>query len=161
MTDQPGISLRVGDPESPAARRCLEAYYAELAALFPKGFDPQLSVSADPAETRPPQGQFLLIEHLGHARGCGALKTLAPGIGEIKRMWLGSELRGRGLGRTLLAALEDWAERLGMHTLRLDTSAQLAPALRLYRSAGYREILPYNDNPYAHHWFEKHLAGLD
>jgi ribosomal protein S18 acetylase RimI-like enzyme len=44
-----------------------------------------------------------------------------------------------------------------LHTVRLDTNKALPEALRLYRSAGYREIARFNDNPYAHHWFEKTL----
>jgi hypothetical protein len=44
-----------------------------------------------------------------------------------------------------------------LHTLRLDTNASLSEALRLYRTAGYREIARFNDNPYAQHWFEKLL----
>lgn len=147
--------------DSPAALACLDAYYAELAAIFPEGFDPARSVSADVAETSPPVGAFLLIEYQGRARGCGAVKTMAPGVGEIKRMWLHAELRGRGLGRRLLSALEESARRLGHQLLRLDTAAQLDAAIGLYRAAGYREIPAYNDNPYAHHWFEKQLLRTD
>jgi len=74
--------------------------------------------------------------------------------------WIHPELRGRGVGRRLLAALEEQALQLGLTTLRLDTSSHLDEALALYRSAGYREIAPYNDNPYAAHWFEKRFSGV-
>jgi GNAT superfamily N-acetyltransferase len=103
----------------------------------------------------PPHGQFLLVHSGDKACGCGAIKRLAPGLGEIKRMWIAPELRGLGAGRRLLEALEGCAVALALHTLRLDTSAPLCEALALYRAAGYVEIAPYNDNPYATHWFEK------
>jgi ribosomal protein S18 acetylase RimI-like enzyme len=48
---------------------------------------------------------------------------------------------------------------MGMLRLRLDTNHTLAEAQALYRSAGYREIARFNDNPYADFWFEKQLAG--
>lgn len=155
--DAPAPRFVAARADSPAAQACLDAYFAELAAIFPEGFDPARSVSADMAETSPPDGRFLLIDYAGQARGCGALKTLAPGIGELKRMWLHADVRGRGLGRQLLAELEACARQLGHRLLRLDTAAQLDAAIGLYRAAGYREIPAYNDNPYAHHWFEKNL----
>lgn len=144
--------------DSPSARACLNAYFSELGRVFPEGFDPTSSVTADPHEVAPPRGQFLLVRCAGRPRGCGAVKVLDDGIGEIKRMWLHPELRGRGVGRRLLEALESSARELGLKRVRLDTSSHLPDALRLYRAAGYREIRAYNDNPYAAHWFEKRLA---
>jgi DNA-binding MarR family transcriptional regulator len=131
-------------PDSPEAQACLNGYFAELARRFPKGFDPAQSVRAGPEEMRPPLG-------------CGALRTIDRGVGEVKRMWIHPELRGRGAGRRLLQALEEQAVRLRLRTLKLDTSSHLGEALALYRSAGYCEIASYNDNPYAAHWFEKRL----
>ena len=144
--------------DSPEAQACLNGYFAELTRRFPKGFDPARSVSADPEEMRPPRGVFLIVRCGERPRGCGALRTIESGVGEVKRMWIHPEVRGRGAGRRLLRALEQQAVRLGLHTLRLDTSRHLGEALALYRSAGYREIPAYNDNPYAAHWFEKRLS---
>lgn len=89
--------------------------------------------------------------------GCGALRAMEPGIGEIKRMWISPRARGLGIGRRLLAELERVAKQRKLRAVRLDTNESLTEALRLYRSAGYREIPRFNDNPYAHHWFEKTL----
>ena len=66
---------------------------------------------------------------------------------------------GLGLGRRLLAELEAHAAARGVRTLRLETNRTLGEAITLYRTAGYREVAPFNDEPYAHHWFEKTLAG--
>jgi DNA-binding MarR family transcriptional regulator len=144
-------------PDSAEAQACLNGYFAELGRRFPKGFDPTRSAHAAVDELRPPSGAFLLVRCGGRPRGCGALRTIEPGVGEVKRMWIHPELRGRGAGRRLLAALEAEAGRLGFRRLRLDTSRHLGEALALYRSAGYVEIAPYNDNRYAAHWFEKRL----
>jgi ribosomal protein S18 acetylase RimI-like enzyme len=102
-------------------------------------------------------GAFLIARMSFAAVGCGAVRTFAPGIGEIKRMWVSPEARGQGLGRRLLQELEQCARNLNLHTVRLDTNETLDEAIRLYRTAGYREIERFNDNPYAQRWFEKTL----
>ena len=66
--------------------------------------------------------------------------------------------RGTGLGRALLGELERRAALLGATEVVLDTNARLAAAQHLYRSSGYAETSPYNDNPNATHWFSKRLA---
>jgi GNAT superfamily N-acetyltransferase len=88
---------------------------------------------------------------------CGAVRLLDPRTAEIKRMFVASESRGRGVGRRLLAELERAAAELGCELVRLDTGERQLAALALYRSAGYDEIEAYNVQPGAVHWFEKRL----
>ena len=151
------VELAVADPASPDARACIAAYVQELQARFEGGFDPGRSVSAEPGEMVPPAGVFVLARLDGRAIGCGGLKVTAPGEGEIKRMWVAPDARGMGLAQRMLEALEAHAALMALHTLRLDTNRHLVEARALYLRNGYREIAPYNDNPYAHHWFEKRL----
>jgi ribosomal protein S18 acetylase RimI-like enzyme len=66
-------------------------------------------------------------------------------------------VRGLGLGRRLLAELEAQAAARQAGVVRLETNSALAEAIGLYRSAGYREVEPFSDEPYARHWFEKTL----
>ncbi len=145
-------------PESEVAAQLLARYYEELNARFAGGFDVDRTVAAPSAELRPPSGSFLIVRLDGRAIGCGAVRKLDETTAEIKRMWIDPAVRGRGVGRRLLAALESAAARLGCRLVRLDTSSHLPEALGLYRSTGYSEILPYNDNCYAHHWLEKSLG---
>jgi GNAT superfamily N-acetyltransferase len=79
------------------------------------------------------------------------------GTALIKRMWLAPTVRGLGVGRRLLAALEEKAAAGGAHTIRLETNRVLTEAIALYRSTGYQEVEPFNDESYAHHWFAKPL----
>lgn len=152
-----GIEIAQEDPASADAERCLARYFAEIDARFDGGFDRNRGGAAELDDFVPPRGCLLLARLHSEPVGCGALRTFGPGIGEIKRMWISPEVRGLGVGRRLLAELERVAKKRRMRAIRLDTNASLAEALHLYRSAGYREIERFNDNPYAHHWFEKTL----
>jgi DNA-binding MarR family transcriptional regulator/GNAT superfamily N-acetyltransferase len=151
------VGIEPVDARGAEARACIDAYLRELDERFDSGFDPARSVSADPEELSPPRGIFLVARLDGVAVGCGAVKTLARRCGEIKRMWVASNARGLGVGQRLLDALEAHAADMNLTTLRLDTNRSLTEARALYARNGYREIAPYNDNPYADHWFEKTL----
>lgn len=140
-----------------AARWCVAQYFALLNARFDGGYDPGSAAHVGAADFSPPGGVFLVARATGQPIGCGCLRTLAPGIGEIKRLWVAQAARGLGLGRRLLDALEAEARALGMTTLRLDTNKALTEARALYLKSGYREVPPFNDDPYPDYWFEKAL----
>jgi len=153
-----GARVERVDPASHAARWCVSQYFAELAARFEEGFDPGKSIPADDAELIPPRGAFLVVKIDGEPVACGAVKSISPGVGSIKRMWVAGSVRRLGFGRRILVALESQAHELGLTTLRLETNRALLEAIRLYRNSGYVEVAPFNADPYADHWFEKHLA---
>ncbi len=152
-----GVRIERVDPASTTARWCIAQYFAELSARFENGFDPAQSISMEDNELRPPRGAFVVATADGEPIACGALKPITRRIGYLKRMWVASSVRGLGFGRRILAALEGEARALGFKTLRLETNRALTEAIRLYRTSGYKEVAPFNDEPYAHHWFEKHL----
>jgi DNA-binding MarR family transcriptional regulator/GNAT superfamily N-acetyltransferase len=150
------VRLEVEDPASRAAQQCLARYFEELTARFDARFDPARTISASAAELTPPHGFFVLASLNGDAVGCGALKCQA-GHGEIKRMWVAASCRGWGLARRILYRLEDLARERRIRVLRLETNKALTEAQSLYKSSGYREVSAFNEEPYAHHWFEKTL----
>jgi DNA-binding MarR family transcriptional regulator len=152
------VRLEVADPRSPSARFCLERYFAELHDRFEAGFDPARSIRADAEELTPPQGLFLIATLNGDPIGCGALKCFADG-GEVKRMWVSPSSRGLGVGRRILERLEQLARERRLPRLRLETNRALTEAQALYRTSGYLEVPRFNDEPYAHHWFEKPLPA--
>jgi DNA-binding MarR family transcriptional regulator/GNAT superfamily N-acetyltransferase len=153
-----GAEIRPEDPESPSARYCLSEYVSELNRRSSRGFDPSVGATAHPHEVRPPAGQFFVVYLHGDAIGCGAVKHHADAPAEIKRMWIASSARGLGLGRRLLETLEDCARAGGARVARLETSSVLSEALALYASTGWVEVPPFNDEPFADHWFEKSLT---
>ena len=151
------VNITVTDPESPAALWCFEQYYAELQSRFDAGFDPGLSISAEAHELVPPAGVLLVAWLRRDPIGCGALKFHVDEPAELKRMWVAPSARGLGLGRRLLHELETYARDAGVTVLHLETNRSLTEAIALYRNAGYTEVPAFNDEPYAHHWFEKRL----
>jgi DNA-binding MarR family transcriptional regulator len=151
------IEVRVEPPDGPDATACLEAYFKELAERFEGGFDPAIPHAARPEQLTPPAGYFMVARVRGRVAGCGALKLVGGGIGEVKRMWTADFARGQGVARTVLAAIEAKARELDLHTLRLETNKALVEAHALYRAAGYREVPAFNEEAYAHHWFAKQL----
>jgi GNAT superfamily N-acetyltransferase len=155
--------LRLITPAHPAAAPLL----AGLRREYTDFYGPEVAAEVDRNsifEFLPPAGAFIVLEEDGVTLAGGALKRLAPGVGEIKRMWTAPRHRGRGYGRRVLVALEQAALRRGYHTLRLETGDVLDAALGLYRSAGYVEIQSYGA-----HWgadprarsFEKRLDVRD
>lgn len=146
------------DPEDPRAQLCLRSYFSELNRRFETGFDPAQSILDDERVLRPPIGLLLVATFTGDPIGCGALWFHAEGTADIKRMWVADTARGLGLGRRLLAELENRVAARGLKSVRLETNRTLVEAISMYRSAGYIEVAPFNDEPYAHHWFEKWLG---
>jgi DNA-binding MarR family transcriptional regulator/GNAT superfamily N-acetyltransferase len=149
------------EPTHHHAAYCLHEYFADLNTRFDVGFDPTLSNPADADDLRPPAGLLLVATLRSTPIGCGALKFHGGEPAEIKRMWVAESARGLGLGRRLLTELETHAVAHGARTVRLETNQSLVEAIGLYRSAGYAEVAAFNDEPYAHHWFEKHLDTSD
>jgi DNA-binding MarR family transcriptional regulator/GNAT superfamily N-acetyltransferase len=153
------VQIDAVDPAHHVARTCLREYFAELDRRFDAGFDPAQSRRIDLEEMRPPTGVFLVATLRAEPVGCGALRFHPNEPTELKRMWVAPAARGLGIGRRLLTELEAYAAANGARTLRLDTNRTLTEAIAMYRSSGYRAVDAFNDEPYAHHWFEKHLGA--
>ena len=112
---------------------CFQSFEAELAGL--------------PGRYAPPGGALLLAMDGLRPAGCAALRKLDDGIGEMKRLFVRPEYRGRGLGRALILRVLDEAIAAGYARIRLDTLARLEAAGRLYQSLGFKRITPYYANP--------------
>lgn len=152
------VVFRPCDPELAPASELLSEMRVELGQLYA---DPaRLDVPAlNPSDLRPPAGTYLVGFDGETALAGGGVRGLSEGTAEIKRMFVRPLARSRGLAGLLLAALEEQTLALGYQAVRLDTGPKQQHALRLYRSAGYVDIPPYNDNPFACFWGEKSLVG--
>ncbi|TDZ41758.1 bifunctional helix-turn-helix transcriptional regulator/GNAT family N-acetyltransferase [Mycobacteroides franklinii] len=156
------VQIAIMNTRSPEARYCIRSYFEEIATRLENGFDPALALPAGDAEPSAPAGLFLVATLHEEPVGCGGLKLLrnADSIieaAEIKRVWISPNVRGMGLGKRILAELERQAAAHGAQAIRLDTNRALTEAIAMYRSAGYDEVAAFNEEKYAHHWFEKRL----
>lgn len=152
------VEVHTEKPSTAAARYCLEQYFDELRRRFEFGFDPARSIHATVDDFAPPKGHFVVARLHGNPIGCGAL-IWHHDYAYLKRMWVAESSRGLGVGSRILQALEDLAARGGQRVVRLETNKALVEAQGLYRRSGYREVRPFNDEPYANHWFEKKLPA--
>ncbi|MFD5013340.1 GNAT family N-acetyltransferase [Streptomyces chartreusis] len=150
------ITVALVDGAAPDARACLEGYAADIDERFPEGFDKDDLVA--PREVSGDAGAFFVAYEEDRPVGCGALRRLEPGVGEIRHVWVHPAARRLGLARRLLDALEQEAVARHLSVVRLDTHAALTEAQAMYRACGYTAIPAYDDNVYASHWFEKRLA---
>lgn len=152
------VTFEVVDPASPSATSALDRYFAELAERFSTGFDAETARAEEHLRRfRSPDGAFVVMTHDDTPIGCGAVQRFDHDTSEIKRMWIDPDWRGFGLGRRLLDTIETIARDSGRLRLVLDTNDTLVEAVAMYERAGYHQIERYNDNPDAHHWFEKTL----
>jgi GrpB-like predicted nucleotidyltransferase (UPF0157 family) len=150
-----GISISEATFDSHAVQAILTEWNEELEANPEFSRHGGSTVAA--SDFASPHGVFVLAVEDEEPIGCGGLRRLAPGTGEVKRLYVRRTERGRGIGRALLESLEGHAEALGLRQVRLDTGGDEGVALALFRSANYQPISDYNGNPYARYWFEKQL----
>jgi GNAT superfamily N-acetyltransferase len=125
--------------------------FREYAASLPvdlemQGFAQELA--SLPGLYAPPKGALLLAKNGETVLGCIALKALAPGVGEVKRLYVRPEARGLKLGGMLIAAIIQEAQRLRYGELKLDTLPHLKAAIALYMRAGFEPIAPYGSHDY-------------
>jgi GNAT superfamily N-acetyltransferase len=139
---------------------------ARLNEEYGINFDIESMVERDMAKLEiflPPDGRLLLATEGGRAVGIACMRRIREDMGEIKRMYVRPEFRGRGIGRALLEALLAEAQEIGYPRVRLDSTRFMKAAHALYRSAGFQEIEPYAESEippeFQHEWvfMEKHL----
>jgi GNAT superfamily N-acetyltransferase len=106
--------------------------------LSHQGFDSELA--ALPGVYGPPGGEILLAKRADHVLGCIALKPLAPGVAEIKRLFVREQMRGIGVGKALVMAIVDTARGLDYAEIRLDVLPRMQGAIALYQLCGFAPV---------------------
>ena len=132
------VHIRRRTLASPEAARLIAALNAELTTTFPEPGATHFSLSDQQVVTG--DGAFLVAYLDDMAVGCGAVRRLDEATAEIKRMYVDPSVRGRGIGRALVEALECEARLVGVRRIVLETGTRLAPAIKLYEAMGYAHI---------------------
>ncbi|MFJ6831538.1 GNAT family N-acetyltransferase [Streptomyces sp. NPDC091209] len=152
--------------DSPAAVALWRAYYTEVSDRWyllhegrttdPDELEREVAATTG-GEFAPPTGVLLLARHDGEPVGTAGVRMLDATTGELSRVFVREDLRGKGGAPLLLAAAEAAARGLGARRLVLDTRGDLVEARALYVRHGYEETAAHNDDVYAEHWFRKDL----
>ncbi|MFE0806437.1 GNAT family N-acetyltransferase [Streptomyces sp. NPDC058848] len=154
--------------DSPEAVALWRAYYTEVSDrwyLLHEGrptdsgeLEREIAAQSG-ADLAPPRGRLLVARYGGEAAGTAGVRLLDARTAELTRVFLYERMRGRGGAALLVRAAEEAARALGASRMVLDTRGDLVEARALYARLGYAETEPYNDGPYAEHWFAKPLPS--
>ena len=140
------LAEAVREADFAVARLLFREYAAALGIdLCFQGFDAELDSLREMYGA--PRGCLVLARAGEQPVGCGALRSLAAEVCEMKRLYVRAEARGTGLGRILAESLIAKGRSLGYTVMRLDTLAHMTAAHQLYRSLGFVEIAAYYDSP--------------
>jgi GNAT superfamily N-acetyltransferase len=154
--------------DSPVAAALWRAYYTEVSDRWyrlhegrttdPDELEREIAASTG-SEFAAPTGVLLVARYDGEPGGTAGVRMLDGTTGELSRVFVREDLRGRGGAAMLLVAAEQEARGLGAERLILDTRSDLVEARALYARHGYEETEAHNDDIYAGHWFKKDLTG--
>jgi GNAT superfamily N-acetyltransferase len=137
------VTIVHADLRAPSSQALISALNAELLGMYPEPGATHFVVGAE--EVSEGNGAFLVVRQGQTPVGCGAIRLLTPDTAELKRMYTAPEVRGTGLGRLLVAALEAEARALGVKRLVLETGVRQHAALALYRNTGFAPIPLYGE----------------
>ncbi len=145
-------NITIETPHGAADIAAVKALFLEYAqsldfSLCFQGFDQEMATF--PAKYSPPKGGLLLAKVDGVPAGAVGVWQQAPGVCEMKRLYLKPEFRGLDLGRRLAEGIVEEGRRLGYRAIRLDTLKSMVAARALYATMGFVEVEPYYDNPMA------------
>jgi GNAT superfamily N-acetyltransferase len=134
------VSLRPEPYASEGPRWVVAQAEAELVARYGGLDNGELGLTA--AMFDPPAGVFLIARTESRAEPIGGagLRSVAPGTGEVRRLWVDSAWRGRGIGRELMTGIEDAASDLDLSVLRIETGDRQPEAVSLYEGMGWERI---------------------
>jgi GNAT superfamily N-acetyltransferase len=137
------ITVARAELTADVSRALIDSLNAELRGVYSEPGATHFRL--DPEEVAGGRGAFLIVYQEGTPVGCGALRLIDAETAELKRMYVSPTVRGRGLGRRLVAALEAEARALGVRRLVLETGVRQAAALALYRATGFHPIPLYGE----------------
>ena len=137
------ITIARADLLAETSRALIDALNDELRGLYPEPGATHFRL--DPEQVTGGRGAFLVVYRDGAPVGCGAFRLIDDETAELKRMYVDPAVRGTGLGRRLVAALEAEARAAGARRLVLETGVRQTAALALYRATGFETIPLYGE----------------
>ncbi len=145
-------------PDSPDAKALISELEAHLEPLYPSESRHGYAVEKLIAENV----AFFVIRDDGVAAGCGGIKLVDTDYGELKRMYVRPQFRGRRFGELMVNHLAEYAGSRRITTIRLETGIHQHAAIALYERLGFERIPafgPYTDDPVSR-CYEKRLDRI-
>ncbi len=136
-----GLEIAVENPDRPDVIRLIEELNTYLLSLYKPDQCHHLTIG----ELAGDSVTFFTARIDGELVGCGALRRIDGRMSEVKRMYVLPTLQGRGVGRQILAAIEDRALRQGGGILVLETGVEQPDAVAFYEKAGFTQRGAYLD----------------
>lgn len=157
------LTLSLDDPRSPDGREIVRRFFADTVGRYwgrtaTDAEVAQVMLDEPSDDLRGDDGFLVIVRDGDRVVGCGGVRVVAPGIGELTRVFIDSAVRGRGAGRALIGEIESISALRGLQTLRLTVREDLTEAHRLYRRLGYEPVVPFSASPYADHQLAKRLS---
>lgn len=143
QSDKAHVIVQRADILSAPAQSLIAALNAELLRRYPE--EGACHFRLDANEVADGQGAFLVAFCSGQPVGCGAVRRIETDTGEVKRMYVAPQERGRGVGRAILSAIEAEARVLRLSRLVLETGIRQTEAQALYQRAGFLRIEPFGE----------------
>ncbi len=143
------VLISAVDPHSEIVATLINELVAELTHRYADSNDKE-ATSFSPADATVPRSAFIMATLDGEPVGCGVLRPVSDGVGEIKRMYVREAARGLGVGRAILVELERLAAAFGYERIVLETGVRQPEAIALYEGRGFTRIANYAqylDNP--------------
>jgi len=145
------MPVEIAPALSPTQIESIRALFIEYAeslgfSLCFQGFDKEIAEL--PGKYAQPQGRLLLGTVGGEVAGCVALRPIAEGVCELKRLYVRPAFRSTGLGRALMDRILAEARGIGYGRMQLDTVVgQMDRAIAMYRRYGFQEFAPTGRHP--------------
>ena len=151
------------DPTTAASLQILRRYYDDIIGRYygrpATAAEIEETLAEEPSDDlRGETGAFVVASEGEEVLGCAGVRYVDAATGELTRVFITAEARGRGLGAALIGEVERLAEQHGVRRMRLEVRGDLVEAQRLYRRTGYRDVSAFSDGPYADHWMAKDLV---
>jgi ribosomal protein S18 acetylase RimI-like enzyme len=159
------LTVTLVDPRSPDGHAIVERFFSDIVSRYwgRPSTDSEVAdaMRDEPSDDLRGEDGFLLVVRDGDRMiGCGGVRMVEKGTGELTRVFVDAAARGRGAGQALISEIESISARRGIRTLRLTVRGDLTEAHRLYLRLGYEAVDPFSTSPYADHHLAKILTPL-
>jgi len=140
------VRVEALDPTDERSQQAITTFLSEMVEIV--GADVlEIDVAQEAREDAGNNFFLVALDDRDNVVGCGSLRQVAPKIGQIRRMWVNPVLRGLGIGRRLLSALEGAGAVAGFEVIRCEVYDNLNQAILLFETSGYQRVEPFEVSP--------------